>query len=86
MDIDSVIKHPLWGSHLILNNEDAVIRGHKDYIRAGADFLTTNTYQASIGGFQKYLDLNYDQSFELIKKSVMICRRAITEANNAIYK
>lgn len=33
VDIDSVIKHPLWGSHLLLNNEDAVICGHKDYIR-----------------------------------------------------
>jgi len=33
VDIDSVMKHPLWGSHLLLNNEDAVIRGHKDYIR-----------------------------------------------------
>lgn len=33
VDIDSVMKHPLWGSHLLLNNEDAVIRGHKDYIK-----------------------------------------------------
>ncbi|XP_025194231.1 homocysteine S-methyltransferase YbgG-like isoform X2 [Melanaphis sacchari] len=81
VDINSVMKHPLWGSHLLLNNEDIVICGHKDYIRAGADFLTTITYQASIEGFQKYLNLDYDQSFELIKKSVMICRRAIIEEN-----
>jgi hypothetical protein len=33
VDIDSVMKHPLWGSNLLLNNEDAVICGHKDYIR-----------------------------------------------------
>lgn len=33
VDIDSVMKHPLWGSHLLLNNVDAVIRSHKDYIR-----------------------------------------------------
>ncbi|KAF0759524.1 homocysteine S-methyltransferase 1-like [Aphis craccivora] len=81
VDIDSVMKHPLWGSHLLLNNEDAVIRSHKDYIRAGVDFLTTVTYQASIEGFQKYLNLDYDQSFELIKKSVMVCQQAITEEN-----
>ncbi|KAE9522925.1 hypothetical protein AGLY_016684 [Aphis glycines] len=47
----------------------------------GADFLTTVTYQVSIGGFQKYLNLDYDQSYELIKKSVMVCRQAITEEN-----
>lgn len=52
---------------------------------AGVDFLTTNTYQASIEGFQKYLKLNYEESFELIKKSVAICRRAIKEENTGEY-
>lgn len=55
------------------------------YTTAGADFLTTITYQASIGGFQKYLNLDYDQSYELIKKSVIICRQAITEENVGNY-
>lgn len=49
---------------------------------AGVEFLTTNTYQASIEGFKKYLNLNYEQSFELIKKSVKICRRAIQEESS----
>lgn len=52
---------------------------------AGADFLSTCTYQASIMGFQKYLNLNYEQSFELIKKSVKICRQAIAESNSGKY-
>lgn len=52
------------------------------YILAGIDFLSTNTYQASITGFQKHLNLNYEQSFELIKKSVKICQQAITEINS----
>lgn len=80
-DYDNVAKHPLWGSNLLFTNEEAVVNGHKDYIKAGAEFLTTNTYQASIEGFQKYLGLNFDQSFQLIKKSVAICRRAIMEEN-----
>jgi len=82
VDIDNVIKHPLWGSNLLLNDEEAVVNGHKAYIKAGVEFLTTNTYQASIVGFKKYLDLSCEQSFELIKKSVTICRRAITESNS----
>jgi len=102
VDVDSVMKHPLWGSNLLFNAEEAVVNAHRDYIRgrlyycfhnkqimfhtrtyltAGAEFLTTNTYQANIGGFNKYLDLNHEQSFELIKKSVTICRRAIMEEN-----
>lgn len=55
------------------------------YILAGVDFLSTCTYQASIAGFQKHLGLNYDQSIELIKKSVKICRRAIIETNSGKY-
>jgi len=55
-------------------------------VTAGAEFLTTNTYQASIEGFQKYLNLNYDQSFQLIKKSVTICRRAIMEESSGEYQ
>lgn len=31
--IDSVMKHPLWGSNLLLKNEDVIIKGIKDYIR-----------------------------------------------------
>lgn len=33
LDFDSVIKHPLWGSNLLFENEEAIIRGQKDYIR-----------------------------------------------------
>lgn len=33
VDIDSVIKHPLWGSNLLFNDEEIVIKGHKEYIR-----------------------------------------------------
>lgn len=54
-------------------------------ILAGVDFLTTITYQASIEGFKKYLDLNYNESYELIKKSVTLCRRAIEEENSGLH-
>lgn len=33
VNIDSVMKHPLWGSNLLFNTEEAVVNGHKDYIR-----------------------------------------------------
>jgi hypothetical protein len=32
-DYDNVMKHPLWGSNLLLTNEEAVVNGHKDYIK-----------------------------------------------------
>lgn len=35
VEIDTVVKHPLWGSNLLFNDKQAVINGHKDYIRGG---------------------------------------------------
>jgi len=33
VEYESVMKHPLWGSNLIFNNGEAVVKAHKDYIR-----------------------------------------------------
>lgn len=33
VDIDSVMSHPLWGSHLLLNDEESILSGCKDYIK-----------------------------------------------------
>lgn len=41
IDIDSVMNHPLWGSNLLLSNEDVIIKGIKDYIR-GYNIFTNN--------------------------------------------
>lgn len=32
-EYESVMKHPLWGSNLIFNNGEAVVKAHRDYIR-----------------------------------------------------
>lgn len=46
------------------------------YFIAGADVLMTNTYQASIGGFIKYLGLSKEASYELIKTAVSLAKLA----------
>lgn len=43
---------------------------------AGADVLMTNTYQASIGGFVKYLGLSKEASYQLIKTAVNLAKLA----------
>jgi len=37
----------LWTSKLNISNPDAVIRIHKEYIEAGADIITTNTFRTN---------------------------------------
>ncbi|XP_035208321.1 homocysteine S-methyltransferase YbgG-like isoform X2 [Stegodyphus dumicola] len=49
---------------------------HHSYLERGADIITTASYQASIGGFQKHLGLNLDESKRLIKLSVELAENA----------
>jgi Homocysteine/selenocysteine methylase (S-methylmethionine-dependent) len=57
---------------LTLNNS-LIVTVH---ILAGADVLQTNTYQASIGGFIKYLGLSTEESYQLIKTGVNLAKSA----------
>ena len=41
----------LWSAKILLENPDAVRTVHSDFLDAGADCITTCTYQASIPGF-----------------------------------
>uniref|UniRef100_A0A182JRI6 Protein kinase domain-containing protein n=1 Tax=Anopheles christyi TaxID=43041 RepID=A0A182JRI6_9DIPT len=69
-------KDPLWTSRFSATNPAAVMETHLDYLKAGADCILTNTYQASIEGYMDFLDLNEDESLKLIKSSVELARRA----------
>lgn len=42
----------------------------------GADIILTNTYQASVEGYVQYMDLDEEQSIELIKKTVRLAHIA----------
>ncbi|XP_058982333.1 uncharacterized protein LOC131804063 [Musca domestica] len=67
---------PLWGSRFDLENPEAVIRTHLDFLENGAQIISSNTYQASVEGYMKYLNLNRDQSIQLIRKSVKLAKEA----------
>uniref|UniRef100_A0A182NLB1 Protein kinase domain-containing protein n=1 Tax=Anopheles dirus TaxID=7168 RepID=A0A182NLB1_9DIPT len=69
-------KDPLWTSRFNATNPGAVLETHLDYLKAGADCILTNTYQASVEGYMDFLDLNEDESVQLIKASVELARRA----------
>ena len=71
-------KDPLWTSRFNATNPAAVLETHLDYLKAGADCILTNTYQASIEGYMDFLDLNEDESLKLIRASVELARRART--------
>nr|XP_018904361.1 PREDICTED: homocysteine S-methyltransferase 1-like [Bemisia tabaci] len=80
VDISTVEKgDPLWCARFLVTDKQAVINTHRDYVRAGSDIIETNSYQASIPGFMKYLNLSFEESVALLQESVNLAKQAIEE-------
>ncbi|MEM7145210.1 MAG: homocysteine S-methyltransferase [Verrucomicrobiota bacterium] len=47
------LNHPLWSARILLSAPNAIREVHEAYLDAGADIITTATYQASFPGLQK---------------------------------
>ncbi len=73
-DVSSV----LWSAQLLVENPDAIKAVHRAYLQAGAECITTASYQASVPGF---LSMGYtmEQAREFILRSVDIARAACDE-------
>ena len=72
-------ENPLWGSDLAKTHPDAVKAVHKDFLASGSDIISTCTYQASIDGFTKHLNITTEEAKELIKKSVALAKSSCEE-------
>lgn len=73
---DRVDGDPLWSARFNATNKDAVLQSHMDYLKAGAKIIRTNTYQTSVDGYQKYLNLNRTEAIALIKDTVKLAHIA----------
>lgn len=73
---DRVDGDPLWSARFNATNPSAVVQTHLDFLKAGADAILTNTYQASVEGYMEYLQLDIKQSVELIKATVKLAHVA----------
>ncbi len=69
------LDHPLWSARVLLESPDMIGRVHMDYLEAGADVITTASYQASHEGMRRcgYADTDTDR---IIKLSVELARQA----------
>lgn len=73
----------LWSAKVLMENPDVIYQVHLDYLRVGADFLITSSYQASVAGFARR-GLNEHQALGLIAKSVELAQQARTDYLNSI--
>ncbi|KAL0126583.1 hypothetical protein PUN28_005145 [Cardiocondyla obscurior] len=70
---------PLWTARFLATNPTAVYDTHMDFLRAGADIIETNTYQASIPGFMKYLNMSSTESLNLLLTAVHLAKKAAND-------
>ena len=67
----------LWSAGLLLNHPQAIVDAHLAYLNAGAQIITTVTYQASINGFTS-MGLSEDRAKKLMLEAVELARTAVT--------
>ena len=65
----------LWSARLLRDDPGAIRQVHLDYLRAGADIITTASYQASLPGFLAQ-GLTEDQAADLLRLSTRLAVEA----------
>lgn len=75
LDLD----HPLWSARVLRERPEAIRAVHRSYLDAGADVVTTASYQATLQGFARE-GLDADASAGLLRLSVALARQARDEA------
>ena len=68
---------PLWSANALMNDRDAKIlqQIHEDYLRAGADIITTNTFRTHCRALAP--SGNADRALDLTRRAADIARAAI---------
>jgi homocysteine S-methyltransferase len=69
------LRDPLWSARLLLEAPELIREVHLDYCRAGADIVTTASYQASFEGFARR-GLDASAAAALLRRSVALACEA----------
>lgn len=76
------ISGALWSADILLQNPSLIKQTHLDYYRAGAQVAITASYQASLAGLSKHLQLSDEQGKDVVRKSVHLAQEARDEYLN----
>src|SRR4051812_29402962 len=69
----------LWSARLLADDPAAVLEAHRAFVNAGAEVVTTASYQASFEGFAA-VGVDPAGTRELLRRSVALARHAADEA------
>jgi len=69
------LNSPLWSAKVLLEAPDLIRELHLDYLKAGADVVTSASYQATFDGFSR-VGLSEREAVRLMKLSVQLAQDA----------
>jgi homocysteine S-methyltransferase len=69
------LDHPLWSAHVLRDAPEAIAAVHRAYLEAGADCITTASYQATFEGFARE-GLSHAEAADLLRRSVGLATAA----------
>src|SRR5215470_20312764 len=69
------LDHPLWSARLLREAPEAIAAVHAAYLEAGADCITTASYQATVPGLVRQ-GLGEDEARSTLLRSVELARQA----------
>lgn len=72
------LNHQLWSAKLLESNPEAIVKAHLAYLQAGAQCITTASYQATILGFMA-IGFKRAQAEAFILKTVQLAEEAIQQ-------
>lgn len=73
-----VLSDALWSARLLRDAPGEIQSVHREFLEAGADVISTASYQATVTGFMR-LGLSESESVDLIRQSVQLARAARDE-------
>ncbi len=68
------LRDPLWSAKALIENPSSIAAVHADYLSAGADIITTASYQASVPGFMNR-GLSRSDAERLLRLSVTLAKQ-----------
>jgi homocysteine S-methyltransferase len=69
------LNHPLWSARVLLTEPETIREVHEAYLEAGADIITTSTYQATLQGLEG-MGLSTAEAFEVLELSINLALQA----------
>lgn len=69
------LRDPLWSAKVLVEQPELIRQLHYDYLVAGADIITTASYQASFAGFARR-GIDATAAADLLQRSVDLARAA----------